>query len=143
MDLEDFLHNPRDAAHIQEIIILLAKSSSDLLKILEECLGHIMGTVHKFRESHGDSYEATVELSARMVKHLEKSLSDYRDWRRLDVIKPFASVFDPSTLEGSDLAAPSHRGLFWAFSYQNALMSCVLLLLLLRPSTDSISSCAT
>jgi hypothetical protein len=100
MDLEDYLHNPRDEAvslfylrpsvasdsnlvsspieqHIQEIIILLSKASGELLSTLDRSLSHIMDTIHDFRVNHGD-YQVKVEASDRMVETLEKSLKEYR-----------------------------------------------------------------
>lgn len=120
---------------------------------LEHSLTHLISTLHglKIRRHNNSHYDAQVMVSGEMVRELEKVLNEYRDVQRLDVIKPFASLFDPSTPHADKLKAPSHRGLYWyvtltpfdslcivfssmsltnltdtsirrAFSYQNALM---------------------
>lgn len=62
-----------------------------------------------------------------MLQELETALEIYRETKRLEVVKPFAELFDPFSPkdrngEGIALKDPSHRGLYWAFSFQFSLM---------------------
>ncbi|KAK4700228.1 hypothetical protein P7C70_g6023, partial [Phenoliferia sp. Uapishka_3] len=143
MDLEDYLHNPRDEEHIEEIIALLSKASSNLLDALSLAIAHLISTIHtlkandqpwsSFFKTDEASHAASLAKTASVFAALESALSDYRNVRRLDVVKPFACLFDPAAYRGDQeeqkLEAPSHRGLFWCFSYEFTLMGWSLALL--------------
>ncbi|GAA6035596.1 hypothetical protein JCM8097_004920 [Rhodosporidiobolus ruineniae] len=144
-DLEDYLHNPADEQHLEQIIRLLSKSSSDLIHVCEESVGHLIDKIHRFK-SLEDTWasifryddKAVEEILAKSKKQLaalKTAHETYRDAKRLDVIRPFSKLFDPFGSEslrvegGSDgssheeeLQTPSHRGLFWAFAYQHSLI---------------------
>ncbi|GEM08584.1 brefeldin A sensitivity protein-related, DUF2421 containing protein [Rhodotorula toruloides] len=136
-DLEDYLHNPRDEQHIEEIIALLSRASGDLLCVLEKSLAHLIETIHRFK-SLNDTLRAAfryneMETEQLVIKsrvqldELKTALADFRDTRRLDIVKPFAKLFDPYSVDsshsdGEELQAPSHRGLFWAFQLQHTLI---------------------
>lgn len=150
MDLEDYLSNPcvsfssskrarltemrsRDEEHIEDIIALLSSASDDLLSTLDTVVAHLIATIHSLKSSDRPwAFWATedptlhasrVAASAASLASLEKALEEYRDTKRLDVVRPFASLFDPAApRERWEAVAPSHRGLFWAFSYQFSLM---------------------
>ncbi|GAA5957141.1 hypothetical protein JCM21900_003109 [Sporobolomyces salmonicolor] len=137
-DLEDYLHNPRDEEHIEEIVRLLSATSSELLSVVDRSLGHLMSTVHRLKSREQTwpaflcrfdraAHEAAVKKSEAQLRELRAALDAYRDEKRLDVIRPFARLFDPYGMgaprEGEELQAPpSHRGLYWAFSYQSSLI---------------------
>ena len=70
-----------------------------------------------------EEYEKNTKLSRDILKKLELAIETYRTIRRLDVVKPFASLFDPTAARDDRFEQPpSHRGLFWAFSYQFSLL---------------------
>ncbi|GAA5921957.1 hypothetical protein JCM1841_005015 [Sporobolomyces salmonicolor] len=137
-DLEDYLHNPRDEEHIEEIVRLLSATSSELLSVVDRSVGHLMSTVHRLKSREKTwpafvcrfdpaAHEAAVKKSEAQLRELRAALDAYRDEKRLDVIRPFARLFDPygagAPREGEELQAPpSHRGLYWAFSYQSSLI---------------------
>ncbi|GAA6054812.1 hypothetical protein NBRC10513_007431 [Rhodotorula toruloides] len=135
-DLEDYLHNPRDEQHIEEIIALLSRASAELLCVLDKSLAHLVETIHRFK-SLNDTLRAAFRYNEKeaeqliiksraQLDELKTALADFRDTRRLDVVKPFAKLFDPYGLDqshdGEELQAPSHRGLFWAFQLQHTLI---------------------
>ncbi|SCZ92065.1 BZ3500_MvSof-1268-A1-R1_Chr5-3g08313 [Microbotryum saponariae] len=146
MDLEDYLHNPRDEEHLREIMELLAVASTDLLDALKDLVSVLIETIHAFkmashiawrllkdlgiRKSDQKTQEQLMEELGACIERVEMAHSHYRDVRRLDVIRPFAGLFDPISHLGPDgtiaddtFQAPSHRGLFWALSYQFSLIS--------------------
>lgn len=134
MDLEDYLSNPADEEHLEEIIHLLSSSSDELLTTLDSSVGHLVTTIYRLkskeslwrfltRRNRGDAdEERDIAKSQEQLAQLEEALNAYRDVKRLEVITPFASLFDPfahpKSEDGKQLASPSHRGLFWAMSYQ-------------------------
>ncbi|KAM0749705.1 hypothetical protein T439DRAFT_326581 [Meredithblackwellia eburnea MCA 4105] len=139
MDLEDYLHNPRDEEHIEEIIALLSKASSPLIDTLAKSVDHLISIIHNLKSPTPWSPRGLLKLAApqkehkqavkdteAMLQELEKALATYRDETRLDVVRPFACLFDPVNADSvgaeDKLEAPSHRGLFWAFSYQFSLL---------------------
>ncbi|KAJ3016932.1 hypothetical protein HKX48_003802, partial [Thoreauomyces humboldtii] len=134
MDLEDYMNNPSDQEHIEEIIKLLSVSSKPLLQTLDTSIEHLISTIRRLKRGEKfwlslvredvNEYEKATVKSAEMLRSLDDALKEYREDRRLDVIKPFASLFDPAKGDqGSEvLRAPSHRGLYWALSYQFALL---------------------
>lgn len=127
----------RDEQHIEDIIALLSKASADLLCVLDKSLAHLIETIRRFkslndtlhaafRYSETEAEQLVIE-SRSQLDELSTALADFRDIRRLDVVKPFAKLFDPYGLDpsqddGEELQAPSHRGLFWAFQLQHALI---------------------
>ncbi|GAA5893885.1 hypothetical protein JCM5296_004627 [Sporobolomyces johnsonii] len=139
-DLEDYLHNPRDEEHIEELVRLLSVTSTELLSVVARSVGHLMTTVHRLksrektwpafvRRFEPAAHEEAIKKSEAQLSELRAALAAYRDEKRLDVIRPFARLFDPYGArgahdgEGEELQAPpSHRGLYWAFSYQSALI---------------------
>ncbi|KAL8292379.1 hypothetical protein RQP46_001845 [Phenoliferia psychrophenolica] len=137
----DHMHNPRDEQHIEEIITLLSTASSPLLDALTTATAHLITTIHTlkandavysiFLPSNAAKHEAATAKTAEILKTLEDALSDYRDSRRLDVVRPFAPLFDPvGHREGAEVfEAPSHRGCFWAFSYQFSLIGWAMALI--------------
>lgn len=139
LSLSEFITNQyflpsRDEEHLEEIIRLLAVASDPLLAALDRTLGHLMSTIHRLKSSEKtwkavfhediDEYNSSVAENAACLEDLERAMAEYREVRRLDVVRPFASLFDPSAPKDplSLLKTPSHRGLFWAFSYQFSLM---------------------
>lgn len=93
-------------------------------------MAHLISTIHTlksydntwraFFSEDAKAYATSTARTAEVLKKLEDSLSAYRDTKRLDVVRPFACLFDPVGTRDADemrLDAPSHRGLFWAFSY--------------------------
>ncbi|GAA5882877.1 hypothetical protein JCM16303_006623 [Sporobolomyces ruberrimus] len=141
-DLEDILSNPRDEEHIEEIVRLLSTTSEELLSVNDEAVGHLIETIHRIKATentwsylfHPDDslVDEQIKTSEAQLEQLKAALGRYRDEKRLDVIRPFAKLFDPygSGLEppdplegGENFQTPSHRGLFWAFSYQSSLLS--------------------
>lgn len=74
-------------------------------------------------------HDRAVARSQKQLEELEAAFHAYRDVRRLEVVTPFAGLFDPfSTVQegeaaARELASPSHRGLFWCFSYQASLLA--------------------
>ncbi|SCV72848.1 BQ2448_4385 [Microbotryum intermedium] len=146
MDLEDYLHNPRDEEHLREIMELLAVASVDLLDALKDLVSVLIETIHAFKMSSNIVWRLLKDLGMRKgdqktqqqlteqlgecIERVEKAHNLYRDVRRLDVIRPFARLFDPishlgpdGTISDDTFRAPSHRGLFWALSYQFSLIS--------------------
>ncbi|ORY69419.1 hypothetical protein BCR35DRAFT_307980 [Leucosporidium creatinivorum] len=140
MDLEDYLHNPRDEEHIEEIISLLSTASRDLIAALDKTVGHLITVIHRLKSTertfririHNEdlaAYERAVARSQAQLEDLEQAFEAYRNVKRLEVVTPFASLFDPfaalgeNGVVGRDFAAPSHRGLYWAFSYQASLLA--------------------
>ncbi|GAA6024554.1 hypothetical protein JCM11491_000604 [Sporobolomyces phaffii] len=146
-DLEDILSNPRDEAHIEEIVRLLGQTSRDLLAANDCAVGHLVETVHRIKSTENtwsyvfhasdDVVDRQVAASERQLAALRLALDAYRTEQRLDVVRPFAKLFDPYGGGGGSAAAPageldgsgsssfetpSHRGLFWAFSYQASLL---------------------
>ncbi|GAA5954631.1 hypothetical protein JCM3765_003834 [Sporobolomyces pararoseus] len=138
-DLEDFLSNPRDEEHIEEIVRLLSSTSEDLLSMNDRAVGHLIETIHRIKSTENTwSYifrtddklvDEQIKKSEAQLEELKLALRAYRNEKRLDVIRPFAKLFDPygSGLEpqdphDGDFQTPSHRGLFWAFSYQSSLL---------------------
>ncbi|GAA5961874.1 hypothetical protein JCM8115_001452 [Rhodotorula mucilaginosa] len=138
-DLEDYLSNPRDEEHLEEIIRLLCAASEPLIGTVEESIVHLIEVLHRFK-SFDDTWRATFRYNAEETdqtirvsqQHLDKlkaAITEYRDTKRLDVVRPFAKLFDPfgsetrgSEYGGEELQAPSHRGLFWAFQYEHCLI---------------------
>ncbi|BGP41609.1 hypothetical protein JCM10449v2_005600 [Rhodotorula kratochvilovae] len=138
-DLEDYLHNPRDEEHLEELMRLLSKASCDLLSTLDRSVAHLITVLHRFkslddtyrallRYNH-DEVEKLVETSRAQLAELKAALDIYRDDKRLEVVRPFARLFDPFGAEARGELAdeemqsqPSHRGVFWAFQYQHALI---------------------
>ncbi|GAA6020046.1 hypothetical protein JCM10207_006768 [Rhodosporidiobolus poonsookiae] len=136
-DLEDYLHNEQDEAHLEQIIALLSSSSSGLIGELDSAVGHLIETIHRFK-SFENTWGAIFRYDPKLVdkridesrKRLEKlkaAYELYRDVQRLDVVRPFGRLFDPfgHGPEGEaedELKTPSHRGLFWAFAYQHSLI---------------------
>ncbi|CEQ41511.1 SPOSA6832_03240 [Sporobolomyces salmonicolor] len=128
----------RDEEHIEEIVRLLSATSSELLSVVDRSVGHLMSTVHRLKSREKTwpafvcrfdpaAHEAAVKKSEAQLRELRAALDAYRDEKRLDVIRPFARLFDPygagAPREGEELQAPpSHRGLYWAFSYQSSLI---------------------
>ena len=130
--------NSRDEEHIEEIIRLLSITSDELLSVNERSVGHLIETDHRIKSTENTwSYlfrsddAATDELirkSEVQLEELRSALKAYRNEKRLDVIRPFAKLFDPygseldPELHAADFQTPSHRGLFWAFSYQSTML---------------------
>ncbi|GAA6062092.1 hypothetical protein JCM10212_002342 [Sporobolomyces blumeae] len=139
-DLEDYLSNPRDEEHIEEIVRLLGTTSEDLLAVNDTSIGILIDIIHRskatentwsyLRRKEDPQLRALLEKAKEQLESLRSSLRTYRDDKRLDVLRPFGKLFDPygsglqepGVDEGS-LRTPSHRGLFWAFSYQSALLN--------------------
>ncbi|GAA5852185.1 hypothetical protein JCM8547_006692 [Rhodosporidiobolus lusitaniae] len=134
-DLESLLHNPNDEQHLEQIIGLLSTSSSELINVLDRSVGHLIDTVHRLKSLESTwaatfryddkAVEELVAKSRAQLDELKAAYKAYRDLKRLDVIRPFNKLFDPYGAgidEDEQLHAPSHRGLFWAMSYQNSLM---------------------
>lgn len=160
-DLEDYLHNPyvlslaphapdptaeadvvprrRDEEHLEELMRLLSKASSDLLGTLDKSVSHLVTVIHRFKSLddtwralvryNDDEVEKLVKASRSQLDELKAALALYRDDKRLEVVRPFARLFDPFGAEvrgevGEDemKSQPSHRGLFWAFQYEHALL---------------------
>lgn len=123
MDLEDFLNNPADEAHLSEIVLLLKDASDEILAALQEAIADLIGIAHRLK-----TYEVTAEYdqhvthTQKLVSAVARALEDYRAVKRLTVVTPFARLFDPMAPRDVALLAPSHRGLFWAFSYQFSLI---------------------
>lgn len=132
----------RDEEHIEEIVRLLSTTSEELLSVNDEAVGHLIETIHRIKATentwsylfHPDDslVDEQIKTSEAQLEQLKAALGRYRDEKRLDVIRPFAKLFDPygSGLEppdplegGENFQTPSHRGLFWAFSYQSSLLS--------------------
>lgn len=114
----------RDEAHIAEIVRLLAHASADLITILDHAVAHLVGTIHRFKSrplslarfgnrNDDTEYDEAIRRSAEVVREVEQAIQHYRTIKRLDVINPFASIFDPATPQSDILSAPSHRGLYW------------------------------
>ncbi|GAA6054703.1 hypothetical protein JCM3770_000038, partial [Rhodotorula araucariae] len=139
-DLEDYLHNPRDEEHLEELMRLLSKASCDLLSVLDRSVAHLITVLHRFkslddtyralfRYNH-DEVEKLVGTSRAQLAALKAALAAYRDDKRLEVVRPFARLFDPFgaeargelTRDDEMQSQPSHRGLFWAFQYEHALI---------------------
>ncbi|GAA5852458.1 hypothetical protein JCM9279_003454 [Rhodotorula babjevae] len=138
-DLEDYLHNPRDEEHLEELMRLLSKASGDLLGALDKSISHLVTVIHRFKSLDDtwralvryddDEVEKLVKASRSQLDELKAALVLYRDDKRLEVVRPFARLFDPFGAEvrgevGDDemKSQPSHRGLFWAFQYEHALL---------------------
>ena len=126
-----FGFNRRDEAHLEEIVRLLSAASDPLLAALDRTLSQVVATIHRLKFSwravfYDDeiAHDIAVAVNAACLEDLERVMTEYRDVRWLDVVRPFASLFDSSTPEDqfSLLKTPSHRGLFWAFSYQFSSM---------------------
>lgn len=130
----------RDEEHIEEIISLLSSASRDLISALDKSVGHLITVIHRLKSTertfririHNEdlaAYERAVARSQAQLEELEKAFEAYRNVKRLEVVTPFASLFDPfaalgeNGVAGRDLTAPSHRGLYWAFSYQASLLA--------------------
>jgi len=131
--------NSRDEEHIEEIVRLLSTTSEELLSKNDQAVGHLIETIHRIKSTENTwSYifhvndnivDEQIQKSEAQLQELKSALQAYRNEKRLDVIRPFAKLFDPygSGLEpqdphDGDFETPSHRGLFWAFSYQSSLL---------------------
>lgn len=123
----------RDEEHLEEIISLLSTASSELLDGLDKAAGHLISTIHRLKSAEktwknfffGEDeaeHSAFVAESEKIIAEVEAALESYRDVKRLDVLKPFASLFDPMAAKDRlAYQSPSHRGLFWGMSYQFSL----------------------
>lgn len=131
------LHNPRDEEHLSRLIKLLSSSSAELLTTLDTSVSHLIETIHRFKSLENTfasvmkydekAVEELIVKSKAQLDKLKQAYKNYRDVKRLEVIKPFAQLFDPyGTLRADEeedaMATPSHRGLFWSMSYQNSLL---------------------
>lgn len=118
---------------------LLSKASGDLLGALDKSVSHLVAVIHRFKSLDNtwralvrydaDEVEKLVKASRARLDELKSALILYRDDKRLEVVRPFARLFDPFGAEvrgevGDDemKSQPSHRGLFWAFQYEHALL---------------------
>lgn len=155
LDLEDFLHNPQDEAHLEEILQLLSRASCNLLDTLDHATGHLVETINRMKSTEvtwhyfhrgatpeGSTYESAVAKSEVQLAELERAIAEYKDVKRLEILEPFGALLHPYEIHvhhagthghnhnpdgSSDDAtlhnAPSHRGLYWALSYQWHLIS--------------------
>lgn len=132
-DLEDMLGNEQDAAHLTEILGFLSEATTPLIEVLDNAVGHLVTSVHRIKQHDSLWYylkpqkEADHQADVRATKILRDeiaaTLTRYREDKRLDVIRPFSHLFDPTVGKEFDkMQAPSHRGIFWAFSYQFSVM---------------------
>ena len=132
-DLEDMLSNERDEQHLVEIVGLMSEATAPLIDVLDLAIGHLVIAVHNIKRHDSLWYylkpqrEADHQADVRATKvlraELAAALALYRDDRRLDVVRPFAHLFDPTVgSEFDKMQAPSHRGIFWAFSYQFSVL---------------------
>lgn len=132
------MSNPRDEEHLEEIIHLLSDASEPLIDTVEESIVHLIGVLRRFK-SFGDTWRAAfrynadeadeaIRISQEQLDKVKAAIRTYRDTKRLDVVRPFAKLFDPFGAEtrgdytSQELQAPSHRGLFWAFQYEHCLI---------------------
>lgn len=132
-DLEDMLHNPRDEAHLEEIVRHLADATTPLIEVLDSAAGQLITSIHRLKRQDTLWYylfpqkEGVHEENVRATKELRDQLAAalklYKEDKRLDVVRPYAHLFDSSVGKEYDrMETPSHRGIFWAFSYQFSIM---------------------
>ncbi|GAA5958870.1 hypothetical protein JCM10213_009045 [Rhodosporidiobolus nylandii] len=140
MDLEDYLGNPRDEDHLEQIVKLLSASSEELITVLDRSVQHLISIIRQFKSVQStwnaifryddQAVEEMIRQSRKQLDELKAAHEAYRDAKRLAVIKPFAKLFDPYGAglksdqgeEDEEMDAPSHRGLFWVFAYQHSLI---------------------
>lgn len=67
-------------------------------------------------------------------------MAEYKLSKRLDVVRPFAGLFDPNVAKDKTLGAPSHRGLYWSFSYEYSLMGFAEALLAIAKETHQVQT---
>lgn len=118
---------------------LLSKASGELLDTLDHSVAHLVSVIHRFKSLddtwralvryNADEVEKLVKVSRSQLDELKAALARYRDDKRLEVVRPFARLFDPYGVdargepsEDEMQSQPSHRGLFWAFQYEHALL---------------------
>lgn len=131
-DLEDFLSNPDDGAHITNIVSLLSESSRGLLDELVHGLDHLVEGIHRLKLGRfrrllypkEDLYRQELRESEACLESLRSALETYRDTSRLKLIEPFVPIFDPRAAATAAATGPrpSHRGLFWALIYEFAIL---------------------
>ena len=132
-DLEDMLGNEQDAAHLTDILKLLSEATTPLIEVLDNAVGHLVASVHRIKQHDSLWYYikpqkeadhlADVGVTKVLRDELAAALALYRDDRRLNICRPFAHLFDPTVGKEFDkMQTPSHRGIFWAFSYQFSIM---------------------
>lgn len=133
-DLEDYLANPHDQQHLEEIIHHLSAATTELIDVLDAALGHLVTSIHRIKRYDSiwsyvfpqpeQDYKNNVHATKILGDELKAALAKYRDDKRLEVVRPYAHLFDPTVgTEFDKMQAPSHRGMFWAFSYQHCCMS--------------------
>ncbi|TNY20776.1 hypothetical protein DMC30DRAFT_351756 [Rhodotorula diobovata] len=129
----------RDEEHLEDLMRLLSKASGELLDTLDHSVAHLVSVIHRFKSLddtwralvryNADEVEKLVKVSRSQLDELKAALARYRDDKRLEVVRPFARLFDPYGVdargepsEDEMQSQPSHRGLFWAFQYEHALL---------------------
>lgn len=73
-----------------------------------------------------EAWGISVQDNKKVIEVFRAALEQYRQTDRLEVVKMFGGLFDPDTdfgspsrtPNGSEHPRPSHRGLYWIYSYQ-------------------------
>jgi hypothetical protein len=95
-------------------------------------LDHVSRCFHRIKEggivewfrSTEKAWGILISENEAMLQRLEKAVATYKASKRLEVIRPFAYIFDPSIPNvHSRSEKPTHRALYWGFYYQWSLMN--------------------
>jgi hypothetical protein len=110
----------------------LHDSSQELVCTIVDTLDHVSHCFHRIKEGtlldwFRDTEKAWGTLLSEnevVLQRLEKAIENYKNSKRLEVIRPFAHLFDPSVPKVDTRSQkPTHRALYWGFYYQWSLMN--------------------
>jgi hypothetical protein len=110
----------------------LHNSSEELLCALLDALDLLSRSFRRIKKEtmldwFRDTEKAWGTLIAEneaVLQRLEKAIETYKNSKRLEVIRPFAHLFDPSIPNAEPRSQkPTHRALYWGFYYQWTLMN--------------------
>ncbi|KEI37617.1 uncharacterized protein L969DRAFT_89573 [Mixia osmundae IAM 14324] len=127
--LAERIGNADDEHAVIEVVALLHSSSADLLHATVDAMDSLLALLQRagdsgitdiFRNSNL-VWGPVSERSSALAK-LETALHEYRTIKRLEIITPFAPLFDRLHRHDGRVRQPSHRALFYSMQYQWALM---------------------
>ncbi|GAA99717.1 uncharacterized protein L969DRAFT_96141 [Mixia osmundae IAM 14324] len=127
--LAERISNSDDERAVVEVVALLHSSSADLLHATVDAMDSLLALLSRgsgsglsdiFRDSE-QVWGPVTERSDALAR-LDSAIADYRNKKRLEIIRPFAPLFDSTLARDGRVRQPSHRALFWSMQYQWALI---------------------
>lgn len=111
----------------------MSTASSELLEVLDKATGHLIATIHRLKWTEKswrayfiddtEEHNKFIAESEKVLQEVEVALEAYREVKRLEVLTPFASLFDPNAAKDRvTYSSPSHRGMFWCMQFQYSLL---------------------